>query len=120
MTRPKRKAPTKLEGQALERAADLARSLQGASRDQAGAQVEAPKRISGHFVPPKGWAPATASAITAKARSIRRFSAGELRRRVLELTRPKPVAKEAIRIEDEEEEEEESSEEPPPDPGQAI
>ena len=56
-----------------------------------------------------------ASAITAKARAIRCFSAGKLRRRVSELTRPKPVAKEAI--EDEEEEEEESSQKPPLDPG---
>ena len=138
VTRPKRKAPKKLEGQALERAADLARSLQAATEQwqqanfrkrveiKQGLKSKLPRgSLATSFLQRAGLDEACsscdnrrkASAITAKARAIRRFSAGELRRRVSELTRPKPVAKEAIRIEDEDEEEEESSEEPPPDPG---
>ena len=137
VTRPKRKAPKKLEGQALERAADLARSLQAATEQwqqanfrkrveiKQGLKSKLPRgSLATSFLQRTGLDEACsscdnrrkASAITAKARAIRRFSAGELRRRVSELTRPKPVAKEAIRIEDEDEEEE-SSEEPPPDPG---
>ena len=138
VTRPKRKAPKKLEGQALERAADLARSLRAATEQwqqanfrkrveiKQGLKSKLPRgSLATSFLQRAGLDEACsscdnrrkASAITAKARAIRRFSAGELRRRVSELTRPKPVAKEAIRIEDEDEEEEESSEEPPPDPG---
>ena len=138
VTRPKRKAPRKLEGQALERAADLARSLQAATEQwqqanfrkrveiKQGLKSKLPRgSLATSFLQRAGLDEACsscdnrrkASAITAKARAIRRFSAGEIRRRVAELTRPKPVAKEAITVEDEDEEEEESSEEPPPDPG---
>ena len=138
VTRPKRKAPRKLEGQALEQAADLARSLQAATEQwqqanfrkrveiKQGLKSKLPRgSLATSFLQRAGLDEACsscdnrrkASAITAKARAIRRFSAGQIHRRVAELTRPKPVAKEAITVEDEDEEEEESSEEPPPDPG---
>ena len=136
--RPKRKAPKKLEGQALERAADLARSLRAATEQwqqasfrqrveiKQGLKSKLPRgSLATSFLQRAGLDEACsscdnrrkASAITAKARAIRRFSAGELRQRVSELTRPKRLAKEATRIEDEEIEEEESSEELSPDPG---
>ena len=131
VTRPKRKAPKKLEGQASRSLRAATEQWQQANFRQRveikqGLKSKLPKgSLATSFLRRAGLDGACsscdnrrkASAITAKARAIRRFSAGELRRRVSELTRPKPVAKEATRIEDEEAEEEESSEEPSPDPG---
>ena len=64
VTRPKRKAPKKLEGQALERAADLARSLRTATeqwqqanfRQRVEIKQGLKSKLSGDLVPPKSWA----------------------------------------------------------------
>ena len=98
----RRKAPKKLEGQALERAADLARSLrtstekwkQASFRERVeikqGLKLKLPRvSLASSFLQRAGLDEACSSCDNRRKASAITFSVGELHRRVSELTRPK-------------------------------